>query len=782
MAQQDVNVKINIDTTQAQQNTVNVRERIRELMKLMTQLQLQGKENTQEYANAAKELGVLKDAISDTSAQARIMSDDLYTSKAALEGLAVGVNVFSGLTQAAALFGDEDSNLTKILVKLQAAQNLANTAMNIAKMLNKDTALMTALRSAATKKLTTEQQKNNAATTEGAAATTGYAAAEGVATTGAITLKGAIKAVGAAIKSVPVVGWILAAISALVTLISLVKDTNEEEDKGNDILEERKKKIQEINDNYLKTLQSIREENSELSKLMVNLANGSGQLYEDATKAVATFVGVSEDYIKSLSTAEAENLKNIVLNYKETSAAVQKLKQELDEGLYEAGTEAFQKAQQELWAGQKAIASYEKTINSEREKGYKWVKDTAEATKRLEEIEKERQKRIENNTKELEDLQKVLYPQSDEEAITEEYDHLLDLAIKYYGEESQQVEELTRLRLEALEKLSLAKKEAEEKNLKEQEEARQAEEEATRIAQEKAEQIRLEIIKDSTEEGTEARLNAQKELNNYLMELELQQADFEIQNTELLEQTKAQIRQKYASENLKAEQEYNTAVLNAYSDRVEMMSSIASNFSGLVSQLQEVELEEAEGNEKKQAEIKKKYAKMTFLSQVASIGIDTAKGIMSVWSTAGQLGPIAGPIAGAIQTAIIAATGMAQTAAAQTAMNKALRGYAAKGAFVTGRSHAQGGELYEVENGEMILNKNVSRIPAFKALASSMNEATGGVAFTNTSSGATLTATIDENTLNAIVQRVAAIPVVVTERDITQAQRNVSIVNNRSRF
>lgn len=781
----DVNFKITVDSSQAETQTINVRKRIKELMNLMTQLQLQGKANTAEYAAAAKELGVLKDAISDTAAQARIMSDDFFQSRAAMEGLSVGINIFSGLTQAAALFGEEDSNLTKILVKLQAAQNLANTAMNIAKALNKDTALMTALRSAATKKLTVEQQKNTAATTEGAAATTGFAAAEGVATTGAITLKGAVKAVGTAIKSVPVVGWILAAISAIITLISLISDANDEEEKGNDLLEERKQKIQEINDNYTKTVQSIRDENAELSKLMASLDNGSGQLYEDATDAVARYVGVSKEYIKSLSKEEAENLKNTVLWYKEISASVEKLKKELDEGVYSPGTTAFQEAQQKLWAGQATIRTYEASINAEREKGFKWVKDTEAATKALEEREKERQKRIENNIKELEELNKVLYPQSEEEAITEEYDKLLDLAIKYYGEESQQVEELTRLRTEALDKLVLARKEADEKILKEQEEARQAEEEANRIAWEKAEQIRLELIKDGTEEGTEARLNAQKNLNNYLMELELQQADFEIENTELLEQTKAQIRQKYASENLKAEQEYNTAVLNAYSDRIEMMGSIASNFSSLVSQLQEVELQEAEGNEKKQAQIKKKYAKMTFLSQVASIGIDTAKGIMSVWSTAGQLGPIAGPIAGAIQTALIAATGMAQTAAAKTAMNKALSGYAAKGAFVQGRSHAQGGELYELEAGEAVLSKKAMDVPAFRSLASAMNESVGGVAYPN-AGNVSLQATVSEDTIRRIVQEtvagVSAIPVVVTEHDITLAQRNVSVTNYRSRF
>lgn len=296
----DINIKINVDSSQAEKSTVNYRQRVRELKDEMTKLQLAGKENTAEYAAAARELGNITDAMADTSAQARILSDDFFKQRAAMEGLSVGVNIFSGLTQAAALCGGENEDLQKILVKLQAAQNLANVAMNIAKALNKDTALMTALRTKATSASTKELGKETTALGTGTAAMGAYTAGEAVATTGAITLKGAVKAVGTAIKSVPIIGWILAAVSAIVTLISYISDANDEEERGNEILEERKQKIQEINDNYIKTVQSIREENAELSKLMDNLDNGSGQLYEDATEAVASYVGVSKDISKAL--------------------------------------------------------------------------------------------------------------------------------------------------------------------------------------------------------------------------------------------------------------------------------------------------------------------------------------------------------------------------------------------------------------------------------------------------------------------------------------------------
>ncbi len=788
----DINIKINVDSSQAEKSTVNYRQRVRELKDEMTKLQLAGKENTAEYAAAAQELGKITDAMADTSAQARILSDDFFKQRAAMEGLSVGVNIFSGLTQAAALCGGENEDLQKILVKLQAAQNLANVAMNIAKALNKDTALMTALRTKATSASTKELGKETTALGTGTVAMGAYTTGEAAATTGAITLKGAVKAVGTAIKSVPIIGWILAAVSAIVTLISYISDANDEEERGNEILEERKQKIQEINDNYVKTVQSIREENAELSKLMANLDNGSGQLYEDATEAVASYVGVSKEYIRSLTTEQARDLKNLVLWYKETSASVEKLKKELDEGVYSPGTTAFQEAQQKLWAGQATIRSYEKSINEEREKGYNWVKNTEAAAKALEEAEKARAKRIEETRKELEELNDVLYPKDEEEQITDKYDRLLDLAIKYYGEESRQVEEITRLRTDALDQLAIARQKANEQALQENEEARRLEEEATLEALKKAEKIRLEIIRDGTAEGSAERLKAQLELNMQLANMEISEAEREIQNTELLEQTKAQIIQKYALENAKVQSEYNLAVLEDYRSKIDLMGSIAGQFSNLVTSLQDAELEDAKDNEAEQARIKKKYARMNFLAQVASIGIDTAKGIMSVWSTAGQLGPIAGPIAAGIQTALIAATGAAQTAAANTAMNKALRGYAARGAFVKGRSHAEGGELYELEGGEAVLNKQAMAVPAFRALASAMNESTGGVAFDNISSSASpasnslISANVSEGAVRRIVQDtisgILSIPVVVTEAAITEAQRNVNVTNSRSRF
>ena len=66
-----------------------------------------------------------------------------------------------------------------------------------------------------------------------------------------------------------------------------------------------------------------------------------------------------------------------------------------------------------------------------------------------------------------------------------------------------------------------------------------------------------------------------------------------------------------------------------------------------------------------------------------------------------------------------------------------------------------------------------------------MNEATGGVSFSSKTmqgSSPVLAASVSEEAIAKIVAGITAIPVVVTENDITTAQRNVSVIEQRSRF
>ena len=114
----------------------------------------------------------------------------------------------------------------------------------------------------------------------------------------------------------------------------------------------------------------------------------------------------------------------------------------------------------------------------------------------------------------------------------------------------------------------------------------------------------------------------------------------------------------------------------------------------------------------------------------------------------------------------------------------------AKGGILKGPSHAQGG-IYlsngaNVEGGEAIINKRSMANPQLRGIASRINEMGGGVSFPGTTSSGNnfMTASIDpsvvDDIVSKVVNRITAIPVIVSENDITRTQRKVSVIQSRS--
>ena len=701
----DVNFKITVDSSQAEQQTVNVQKRIRELMKLMTDLQLQGKANSVEYTNAAKELGRLKDAISDTRAQARIMSDDFFNLRAGMEALSLGTNVFSALTQSAALFGKENEELTKILGKLQAVTNLANAAMNIAKQLNKDSALMTALRVNATKELNTELSKEVVATEGAATATTTLSTAETTATTASTGLTTSLKGVGAAIKSIPVVGWIAAAVTALLALKSKLDDAREEQRKA---YEETANKYKEAQDKVNSTAAQTIIKFELLSKKYTDLGDNVKAKTEFIKNNKSAFdeLGLSVNSVKDAENALIENKDAFIaaemqkakaMAAREMATGLMKQRLEAKQTLEEAqrlastmeGIYASQGLSQEQISSQ--MAGYNNSIKEQEEN---IAQLDAQINKLFEDIEIEGTKTTTTTTKNVKEVKEVI----------EDLDAEMARLYSYIPNKTEK-----------------------QKN-------------------------------DEFWNGLIDPIDVYDDRLNQIME----EDEAYLRHLEEMSQREVQIRQA----------------------KWDIAAQGIAAFNDLVSAAYEDELSMAEGNEKEQQNIRKKYAKIQFIGQIASIASSAAKSIMEAWEAYGAI-PFAGPALAGAQTAVILGVSAAQTIAAKTAMNKALSGYAAKGAFVTGRSHAQGGELWELEGGEAVLSKKAMDVPAFRSLASAMNEAVGGVAYPN-AGNVSLQATVSEDTIRRIVEEtvagVSAIPVVVTEHDITLAQRNVSVTNYRSRF
>ena len=250
---------------------VSLRQQIRALKEEMADAVANGiDEQSEAYKRMVNELGRLQDIQGDIQSQGSVLANDEATFAGVLSGLNGVVGGFTAAQGAVALFAGENENLQKIMLKVQSLMSITIGLQQVAQTLNKDSAfsLITLNKAkewwnnllavgrgeqiastAATAADTTATIASTAATTANAAAeqasntaknasvgaTTGAAAAQAVQTASAtagtvanIGLAGAFRMVGAAIKSIPVFGWILAGISALIALVShFVSKANE---------------------------------------------------------------------------------------------------------------------------------------------------------------------------------------------------------------------------------------------------------------------------------------------------------------------------------------------------------------------------------------------------------------------------------------------------------------------------------------------------------------------------------------------------------------------------
>lgn len=250
---------------------VSLRQQIRALKEEMADAVANGiDEQSEAYKRMVNELGRLQDIQGDIQSQGSVLANDEATFAGILSGLNGVVGGFTAAQGAVALFAGENENLQKIMLKVQSLMSITMGLQQVAQTLNKDSAFSlitlnkakewwnnllavgrgeqiastaataadttaTIASTAATTANAAAEQASNTAKTASVGASTGAAAAQAVQTASAtagtvanIGLAGAFRMVGAAIKSIPVFGWILAGISALIALVShFVSKANE---------------------------------------------------------------------------------------------------------------------------------------------------------------------------------------------------------------------------------------------------------------------------------------------------------------------------------------------------------------------------------------------------------------------------------------------------------------------------------------------------------------------------------------------------------------------------
>lgn len=254
----------------AAQSHVSFRTRLREVREELMQLELAGDTSSERYKQLQAQMGELSEAMDAVTTQQNMLKRGERMWDGLLSGLSGVSGAFSAAQGAVALFSGENENLQKIMLKVQSLMAVTIGLKEVQLALDKDEAFQlvtinglkewwnkllavgrgeqvastaatvadttaTIADTAATAANTAAQQANTAAQTGNTVAqgantvATGAQTAAAVAGTAAnIGLAGAFRMVGAAIKSIPVFGWIAAALSVLVgVIVHFVSKANE---------------------------------------------------------------------------------------------------------------------------------------------------------------------------------------------------------------------------------------------------------------------------------------------------------------------------------------------------------------------------------------------------------------------------------------------------------------------------------------------------------------------------------------------------------------------------
>ena len=902
---EDVNIKMTVDAGQSIQATNNYKKTLKELKDQMVQLQIETNgladataEQRQQYAELEQQAGAITDALGDVSAQIRANADDYQMFNAALEGLKGGAAAAQGLVGTLDLLGISNSGVANVVKTLMSLQGVMNSINAVQQIFNKDSKVRIALQ----KQLTTSVKQTAAAEEQATVAAGALAAGEGVATTASFSLAGACKAVGVAIKNIPVIGWILAAIAALVSLTQLVAgllsdgdEGLEQQEKANEQLEQQKKHYEEVDSKIIKCASDFEQWNYILQN-----ANKESKIYKDTLKQLENELGVSlqnqqidtatlnkleaihlkvkraeleAEFIQNQYLADRNRLQQInnvlnaaaTLDHKERAAYIQdqlgvseKIAGQYAAAIHHAKDEGSSIATQLLYDNNAASKSYQQLSDSvdgyaKKQKeandavleavaeqdsvieaaGLKRVdadnKTTSSSKSTTKKLNKENEKREADAKKHLDAITKAnqdaakqvagywkTYNDSIEDENSKTYEGRLDnlgreyaktidtldkeleAYTKYYNDLTEEDKKALGDQLVTLEAFTDAQNQARAKALEKYTKAVEDENKAEKKIQlDKArESVDRENQEDSEilnarlanlKEGTDLYYETKRELEEEQHEQDMEDLRRRLEDGQLTqeeydrlaEETERQHQQNLT--NIQAEQD--AARLELTQNRLETVGQMLQMASNFTQSLMDAELAAAGEDEKKQKEIKKKYAVANAMMQIGQIGVQTALGAISAFQAMSGI-PVVGPALGAVAAALVTATGIAQMVKAGQEANKIRQ--AARGAYVVGPSHSEGGVNYELEGGEAVLNKKAMAIPQYRALASAMNVSTGGVAFPGAGNAAPLQASMDQGTVKSIVKEtvaaVTAIPVVVSEESISKTQRKVSVLEGQSRI
>ena len=269
-----------------------------------------------QYNVLKQKLGQLMNLQNDIQAQGRAFANDERMFQGVITGLSGVAGGFSAVTGTMSLFADENEDLQRIMAKVQSAMSVTIGLQQVAQTLNKDSAFMQVTvnglkewwarvtgkaaiaetaETAATKINTAAQAENTITKGANAAATEGQTIVAKKGILANLGLAGAFRTLSAAIKSIPVFGWIAAGITALIAVYTIFTNKARKAKKAQEEF------AKSIADNAYKPIGAIEELSIKYEKLGNDMA-AKKKFLEENRKAFDE-LGVS---IKNV--ADMENL------------------------------------------------------------------------------------------------------------------------------------------------------------------------------------------------------------------------------------------------------------------------------------------------------------------------------------------------------------------------------------------------------------------------------------------------------------------------------------------
>lgn len=181
-----------------QNSSAPLKRQLRDLKALMSQMNLDGLSHTEVFEEMAMYAGEVKDSMADASDAINRFADDNFKLAAMSEGFGLIAGSISTATGILGMFGVENENVERTMLKVQSAIAMVNGVQAIATSLNKDSIIMHRIKQIKLAATTAMTQTNTIATTANTAATAANTVST-VANTSAARAWNVVKAVSKAL-------------------------------------------------------------------------------------------------------------------------------------------------------------------------------------------------------------------------------------------------------------------------------------------------------------------------------------------------------------------------------------------------------------------------------------------------------------------------------------------------------------------------------------------------------------------------------------------------------